>query len=37
MCHRTLQRDLDVLEYNELIKADKRGVWTVTDRKVKGE
>lgn len=33
---RTIQRDLDVLEYNELIFSPKRGYYQTTDRKVKG-
>lgn len=34
---RTVQRDLDTLEYNDLIFSPKRGYWQVTNRKVKGE
>lgn len=37
VCCRTIQRDIDVLVYNGLVKHSKRGLWTVTDRKVKGE
>lgn len=33
---RTIQRDLDALEYNELIFSPKPGYWQVTNRKVKG-
>ena len=32
---RTAQRDLNVLEYNELIKSSARGEWTTTSKKVK--
>ncbi|ARD47240.1 alkaline phosphatase [Sporosarcina sp. P37] len=32
---RTAQRDLHVLEYNELIKNSVRGEWTTTSKKVK--
>lgn len=32
---RTIQRDLNVLEYNELISSPKRGKWTTTEKKVK--
>ncbi|PIC71405.1 alkaline phosphatase [Sporosarcina sp. P18a] len=32
---RTAQRDLNVLEYNELIKSSVRGEWTTTSKKVK--
>lgn len=32
---RTIQRDLNVLEYNELISSPKRGKWTTTSKKVK--
>ncbi|GKV69531.1 DeoR family transcriptional regulator [Sporosarcina sp. NCCP-2716] len=32
---RTAQRDLNVLEYNELITSPVRGQWTTTARKVK--
>ena len=31
---RTVQRDLNVLEYNELIKSPTRGQWTTTEIKV---
>lgn len=33
--HRTMQRDLNVLEYNELITSPVRGKWTTTTKKVK--
>ncbi|MBD7984351.1 DeoR family transcriptional regulator [Sporosarcina sp. Sa2YVA2] len=33
--NRTAQRDLNVLEYNELIKSPARGKWTTTEKKVK--
>lgn len=33
--HRTVQRDLNVLEYNELITSPIRGKWTTTTKKVK--
>ena len=33
--HRTVQRDLNVLEYNELIMSPIRGKWTTTAKKVK--
>ena len=32
---RTIQRDLNVLEYNDLISSPQRGKWTATERKVK--
>lgn len=32
---RTIQRDLNVLEYNELVISPSRGAWTTTARKVK--
>lgn len=32
---RTIQRDLDVLLYNELVTNDKRGHWVTTSKKVK--
>lgn len=32
---RTAQRDLNVLEYNELITSPTRGKWTTTQKKVK--
>lgn len=31
---RTAQRDLNVLEYNELVTSPVRGKWTTTDKKV---
>ena len=33
--NRTAQRDLNVLEYNELITSPARGKWTTTQKKVK--
>ncbi|MHA6260404.1 DeoR family transcriptional regulator [Sporosarcina sp. CAU 1771] len=33
--HRTIQRDLNVLEYNGLITSPVRGQWTTTMKKVK--
>ncbi|KZZ85750.1 MULTISPECIES: DeoR family transcriptional regulator [Bacillaceae] len=32
---RTIQRDLNVLAYNELVKSPSRGKWTTTKKKVK--
>ncbi|MGD6816947.1 DeoR family transcriptional regulator [Metabacillus sp. 84] len=32
---RTIQRDLNVLAYNELVKSPARGKWTTTKKKVK--
>jgi predicted HTH transcriptional regulator len=32
---RTIQRDLNVLVYNDLVKSPSRGKWTTTNRKVK--
>ncbi|KAB2338886.1 DeoR family transcriptional regulator [Cytobacillus depressus] len=32
---RTIQRDLNVLVYNNLVKSPSRGKWTTTQRKVK--
>ncbi|MGM9957566.1 MAG: DeoR family transcriptional regulator, partial [Peribacillus sp.] len=32
---RTVQRDLNVLEYNDLVQSPSRGVWTTTSKKVK--
>lgn len=32
---RTIQRDLNVLEYNRLVKSPSRGKWTTTSRKTK--
>ncbi|MCJ8009541.1 DeoR family transcriptional regulator [Lederbergia wuyishanensis] len=32
---RTIQRDLNVLEYNDLISSPHRGKWTTTKKKVK--
>ncbi|MFK4997380.1 DeoR family transcriptional regulator [Bacillus sp. N9] len=30
---RTIQRDLNVLEYNDLISSPRRGKWTITKKK----
>jgi DeoR/GlpR family transcriptional regulator of sugar metabolism len=35
MTQRTIQRDLNILTYNHLVKSPSRGVWIVTDKKVK--
>nr|WP_239549099.1 DeoR family transcriptional regulator [Scopulibacillus daqui] len=35
MTQRTIQRDLNILTYNNLVKSPSRGKWTVTKRKVK--
>lgn len=32
---RTIQRDLNVLAYNDLVKSISRGKWTTTKKKVK--
>lgn len=32
---RTIQRDLNVLDYNNLVYSPSRGRWTVTDKKTK--
>jgi DeoR/GlpR family transcriptional regulator of sugar metabolism len=32
---RTIQRDLNVLAYNDLVESPSRGKWTTTDKKVK--
>ncbi|MBS4175966.1 DeoR family transcriptional regulator [Lederbergia citrea] len=32
---RTIQRDLNVLEYNDLISSPRRGRWTTTEKRVK--
>ena len=32
---RTIQRDLNVLAYNDLVKSPSRGVWTTTNKRVK--
>lgn len=32
---RTVQRDLSILSYNNLVKSPSRGKWTVTNKKVK--
>ncbi|RYM02120.1 DeoR family transcriptional regulator [Sporolactobacillus sp. THM7-7] len=35
MTQRTIQRDLNILSYNDLVRSPRRGYWTVTDKKVK--
>lgn len=35
MTSRTIQRDLNVLAYNNLVKSPSRGKWTTTRKKVK--
>lgn len=32
---RTIQRDLNVLEYNKLVESPSRGKWTVTNKKIR--
>ncbi|ADU31544.1 DeoR family transcriptional regulator [Evansella cellulosilytica] len=32
---RTIQRDLNVLEYNDLVISRQRGKWTTTNKKIK--
>lgn len=32
---RTIQRDLNVLSYNDLVESPSRGKWTTTNKKVK--
>ncbi|PRO65380.1 DeoR family transcriptional regulator [Alkalicoccus urumqiensis] len=32
---RTVQRDLNVLEYNGLVSSSERGIWSVTQRRTK--
>ncbi|MFD2618005.1 MULTISPECIES: DeoR family transcriptional regulator [Terrilactibacillus] len=32
---RTIQRDLNILMYNNLVKSPSRGRWTITNKKVK--
>ncbi|OIJ12469.1 alkaline phosphatase [Anaerobacillus alkalidiazotrophicus] len=32
---RTIQRDLNILEYNKLVKSPSRGKWTITKKKTK--
>lgn len=34
---RTIQRDIDTLMYNGLVKNHSKGKWAVTEKKVKGE
>ena len=35
MTSRTIQRDLNVLQYNDLVFSPSRGKWTTTNKKVK--
>lgn len=35
MTQRTMQRDLNILTYNDLVKSPRKGQWTVTKKKVK--
>ncbi|WP_085523060.1 DeoR family transcriptional regulator [Tuberibacillus sp. Marseille-P3662] len=35
MTQRTIQRDLNILTYNKLVKSPSRGKWTTTNKKVK--
>ena len=35
MNQRTIQRDLNILTYNNLVKSTSRGKWTVTNKKVR--
>ncbi|GGE49043.1 putative HTH-type transcriptional regulator YtzE [Pullulanibacillus camelliae] len=35
MTQRTIQRDLNILLYNQLVKSPSRGKWRVTNKKVK--
>ncbi|MFT8870778.1 MAG: DeoR family transcriptional regulator [Sporolactobacillus sp.] len=35
MTQRTMQRDLNILTYNELVSSPKRGQWRVTTKRVK--
>ncbi len=32
---RTIQRDINILQYNGLVESYKKGEWTTTDKKVK--
>lgn len=32
---RTIQRDLNVLAYNDLVRSPSRGKWTITQKKVR--
>lgn len=32
---RTIQRDLNVLEYNKLVQSPSRGKWTLTNKKIR--
>ncbi|MCL1630655.1 DeoR family transcriptional regulator [Sporolactobacillus sp. CPB3-1] len=35
MTQRTMQRDLNILTYNDLVRSPRRGLWTVTEKKVR--
>lgn len=35
LTERTIQRDLNVLEYNNLVVSPERGIWTTTNKKIK--
>lgn len=35
MTQRTMQRDLNILTYNNLVRSPRRGQWMVTEKKVK--
>ncbi|MET1247321.1 MULTISPECIES: DeoR family transcriptional regulator [Sporolactobacillus] len=35
MTQRTMQRDLNILTYNDLVRSPERGQWTVTEKKVR--
>jgi DeoR/GlpR family transcriptional regulator of sugar metabolism len=35
MTQRTMQRDLTILTYNDLVRSPQRGQWTVTEKKVR--
>ncbi|MDD9149480.1 MULTISPECIES: DeoR family transcriptional regulator [unclassified Sporolactobacillus] len=35
MTQRTMQRDLNILTYNNLVRSPRRGHWTVTNKKVR--
>lgn len=35
MTQRTMQRDLNILTYNDLVISPRRGQWTVTKKKVR--
>ena len=32
---RTVQRDLNILAYNDLVRSPSRGIWSITKKKVK--